>query len=240
MNTIRVTINYLGIPLKCDEISALIEGREGPHAGFQSEIIGSFFGLPVKSLGRETIERYCDLSTPDLYAPILPHSDKLFERLISPLKSAKRCYCFGEFLATIELCAHVGEMLAQLAWEITPITHNQKRVTPEFERGLFGRRFEKLGQERRIEVLKTFRAVSDHQASLFDELRTKRVSYFHLWSAGTDNGRADASSCFRTALALTKEILQIGLDPNDRRKLVINPLLSAYLSEKRVDSEGGT
>jgi hypothetical protein len=232
MNAIRVTINYLGVPLLSSQIAALMEAQNSPLAG---NILESFFGLPVKSLGREIIERYCDLSTPDLYAPILPHSDKLFERLISPLKSAKRCYCFGEFLATIELCAHVGEMLAQLAWEITPITHNQSRVTPEFEKGLFGRRFEKLGQERRIEVLKTFNAVSDYQASLFEELRTKRVSYFHLWSAGTENSRDDAAFCFKTASVLTKEVLQIGFDPNDRGRLLINPLLLAFLSEEHVD-----
>jgi hypothetical protein len=232
MNAIRVTINYLGVPLKSSEISALTEDQISPAADLHVDILEAFFGLPVKSLGLEIIQRYCDLSTPDLYAPILPHSDKLFERLISPLKSAKRCYCFGEFLATIELCSHVGEMLAQLAWEITPITHNRSRVTPEFEKGLFGRRFEKLGQDRRIEVLKTFGAVSDHQAGLFEELRKKRVSYFHLWSAGTENSQADAVSCFRSALTLTKEVLQIGIDPNDRGRLLINPLLPAYLSEE--------
>lgn len=235
MNTISVTVNYLGVPLLSSQIAALMENAGNQFAGLEVDILESFFGLPVKNLGREIIERYCDLSKPDLYAPILPHSNKLLERLISPLKSAKRCYCFGEFLATIELCAHVGEMLAQLVWEITPITHNQRRVTPEFEKGLFGRRFERLGQERRIEVLKTFSAVSEHQASLFNELRTKRVSYFHLWSAGTENSRDDAASCFRTALVLTKEVLQIGFDPKDRGRIVVNPLLSAYLSEEHVD-----
>ena len=238
MNGIRVTINYLGVPLESNQISALTEDEISPLADFQVRILESFFGLPVKTLKRDIIERYCELSTPDLYAPILPHSDKLFERLISPLKSAKRCYCFGEFLAAIELCSHVGEMLAQLIWDITPIAHNRTRVNPEFEKGLFGRRFEKLGQERRIEVLKTFKAVSEDQANLFEELRKRRVSYFHLWSAGTENGQADAASCFKTALRLIKEVLQIGIDPNDHGKLLINPLLSAYLSEEHGNKNG--
>jgi hypothetical protein len=129
-------------------------------------------------------------------------------------------------------------MLAELSWEITPITHNQNRVTPGFEKALFGRTFEKLGQERRIGVLKAFRAVSDHQACLFDELRKERVTYFHLWSAGTENLQADAASCFKTTLALTKEILHIGINPNDRGRLLINPLLSAYLRKEHIPQSG--
>jgi hypothetical protein len=166
-----------------------------------------------------------------MYAPILPHSSKLFERLISPLKSAKRCYCLGEYLATIELSAHVGEMLTQLTWQITPIVHNQSRVTAEFEKGILGREFEKLGQDRRINVLKTFGAISESQANQFDDLRKRRVRFFHLWSTGVEDVQSDARRCYKIALLLTQEILQIGISPHEPGRVTINPLLSAFLHD---------
>ncbi len=229
-NKIQVMFNQLGIPLDRGEIPALLQGK-GPVADMKAEHIESVIGLPLEHLPGEILERYCDLSTPELYMPILPYSEKLYEKLITPLRSAKRCYCLGEFLAAIELCAHIGEMLAQLVWQITPINHNKGRVTEEFEKGLFGRTFEKLGQERRIEVLRTFGAITSDQARLFDILRVRRRDYFHIWSAATKGSQPDAAGCFGAAFTLTKEVMQIGISPNERGTLVVNPLLSTYLNE---------
>lgn len=223
---IQVTLNQLGIPLDRGEIPALLQGK-----GSKTGLVESVIGLPLQHLPGEILERYCDLSTPELYTPILPYSEKLHERLISPLRSAKRCYCFGEFLATIELCSHIGEMLAQLVWQITPITHNQGPVTEEFEKGLFGSTFEKLGQNRRIQVLKTFGAITPDQAIMFEDLRIKRVRYFHKWSAGTESSQSDAADCFKAALTLAKEIMQIGISPDERGTLVLNPLVASYLNK---------
>lgn len=227
---IQVMLNQLGVPLDRGEIPALLQGK-GPVADMKTEKVESVIGLPLKYLPGEILERYCDLSTPEFYIQILPYSEKLHERLISPLRSAKRCYCFGEFLATIELCSHIGEMLAQLVWQITPITHNQSPVTDKFETGLFGSTFEKLNQDRRIKVLRTLGVITTDQAKMLDDLRLKRVSYFHRWSAGTESSQSDAACCFKTALTLAKEIMQIGISPNERGTLVLNPLVASYLNK---------
>ena len=232
MAIMQVTINYLGIPLSVDQIENLLER---PTASAQTEwqgtIIEQFFGLPLKALPTETLKRYCETSSSELYAPVMPHSIKLFERLISPLKSAKRCYCFGDYLATIELSAHVGEMLTQLTWKMTPVTHNQNRVTNEFEKRVFGSKFEKLGQQRRLSVLHAFGAITDLQHQLFTYLKNKRRTYFHLWSPGTENIKDDSLDCYKMALTLTREILQISISPEEPGKIIVNPLLINYLRD---------
>jgi hypothetical protein len=238
MTIMQVTINYLGLPLNVKEIDDILEESPEPHhTRWQLSVIQAFFGFPLKSLPREVLERYCEASSPDLYAPFMPHSSKLFERLISPLKSAKRSYCFGEYLATIELSAHVGEMLAQITWEMTPITHNKKRVTEVFEKGVLGSKFEKLGQERRISILHAFGAINDSQRKLFADLKNKRRGYFHLWSTGTENLKEDSLSSFKWALTLTCEILQIGISPNVPGKVRVNPNLVSYLKDRGDWSE---
>ncbi len=161
----------------------------------------------------------------------MPHSSKLFERLISPLKSAKRSYCFGEYLATIELSAHVGEMLSQLAWKMTPVTHNQKRMTDEFEKNVFGRSFEKLGQDRRLKILRAFGAISEHQYNDFTKIKNERRIYFHLWSKCTENIKMDSLSSYKGALRLIRDILQVGISQQEPGKVTVNPLSVKYLED---------
>ena len=54
----------------------------------------------IENLDLIEIGRFAELSTPELYIPIVPDEPKLIDRLARPLKSAKRLYCFGEFLST--------------------------------------------------------------------------------------------------------------------------------------------
>jgi len=103
--------------------------------------------LSPETLPRAALERYVEISTADYYIPIFPVTDKMFERLLLPLKSAKRCFSLGEYLATIELCAHVGEMLATLVWQMTQVRLNDKALDEKLESLLFGRPFESQGQD---------------------------------------------------------------------------------------------
>jgi hypothetical protein len=239
MSPIKVNLNYLGIPLGREQIDLLQSEQSEQLLEFERMHLDHFFDLPVKHLARDVLERYCEVSDPELYTLILPVSDKLFERLLSPLKSAKKCFCLGEYIATIELAAHVAEMLALLLWQITPVSRDGTRITIEFEKGLWGRRFEKLGQEHRVSVLAAFNAISKRQAELFDKIRKTRVRYFHLWSTSSENIHADSLTCFRNAAELVKEVFQIELSDSKRGAIKINPLLSAYLKTVE-ESESGT
>lgn len=159
--------------------------------------------------------------------------------MLSPFKSAKRCYCLGEYLAAIELCAHVGEMLAQLLWAMSPITHNQEPVTTDFEKAMWGSTFEKLGQDRRVKVLEAFTALKTDHVEIFNFLRTTRRKYFHLWSESTEDIQEDAKNCFIRLTKLVKEILQMDISPTEPGKITVNPMLSAYLERTKKDHANG-
>lgn len=230
MGTIDVTINYLGVPVSSEYVDKLLSDGKDHSGDIEYTMLHHVLELPPEHLPREVLDRYVEVSKQETYTPILPHSDKLFEKFLAPLKSAKRCYCLGEYLASIELSAHLGEMLALLVWKISPITLNKSAITAAQEKALWGREFEKLAQEKRIDLLKVFGFIAEGDERALDFLRATRRTYFHLWSESTENVGKDALKCFLTVLELVKSILQI---QPDRGKISINPLLSKYLQESK-------
>lgn len=233
MNTVNVTLNFMGAPVDRDFVEKLKDPEADPDIPHHFAIAESVLGLPPNILPDEVLERYARLSTRELYVPFLPHTDKIFERLLLPFKSAKKCFCFGEFLATIELCAHVGEMLAQLVWGMdSPFKDNDGRVD-ELEKAFFGSRFERLTQERRVTILQASRRITQGQRERFTDLRTTRRKYFHLWSEPVSEVEKDSERCFGSVCRLVKEILQIDISEDTPGKVAVDPRLSRYLDQMR-------
>ncbi|MCP5198489.1 MAG: hypothetical protein H6977_00665 [Gammaproteobacteria bacterium] len=231
--TVQVTLNFMGVPVRSDFPRRVHTGEIDPGRSHEYALAESFFELPLTALSIEVLERYAELSTPELYLPFLPHTEKLFERLLAPFKSAKRCYCLGEFLAAIELCAHVAEMLAQLVWEMEPLSKNPEERSEEVERAFFGRTFEKLGQEHRIRILAVTKRVPEDHVEAFTYLRTTRRKYFHLWDENIDEIQNDALAAFKSVNSLVQGILQISVSSEEPGKVVVNPTLSRYLDRVR-------
>jgi len=179
MGTIQVVLNYLGTPVPKEYVDRLLDGRY--HSGdFEYRMIRHVLELPPEHLPKEVLERYVEISGQETYTAIFPHTDKLFERFLVPFKAAKRTYCLGEYLACIELSAHLGEMLALLLWQITPVSLNGKRIDAQMERSIWGSEFEKMGQEKRIDLLKALGAIANEEEQLLDFLRSIRRKYFSL------------------------------------------------------------
>lgn len=231
MKTVSVTLNYLGVPIKSEYIDKIFSSHVDTSKDTEYLILENFFGICPKHLPREVLERYIELTDKNTYLPFFPHTNKIFERLLSPFKSAKRCYCLGEYIATIELCAHLGEMLALLLWQMTPLTHNDKSITPDFEKSILGDEFEKLRQDRRIKILKAFGAMQNDTAQLFDDLRTTRRKYFHLWSSDVSKAKKDAYNCFHKVAKLIKKILKMEINKEKPNTFVMHPLLLEYLKK---------
>lgn len=154
---IIVQLNFFGPYVKKGDIPKLLDQNPpGTLLELQNDLLRSFFGLPSAILSREILERYVEVTTEETHTPIAPYTKEMFERLLKPLKSAKKNYCLGEYPATIALCGVVGEMLAILLWKINDVKLNGVPITEKEEIGLFGRSFEKLGQEQRLRILTTF------------------------------------------------------------------------------------
>ncbi len=230
MATIQVVLNYLGIPVSKDYIDRLLDGKD--HSGeIEYRMIRHVLELAPEHLPREVLERYVDLSSMESYTAIFPHTDKLFERFLVPFKAAKRTYCLGEYLASVELSAHLGEMLALLLWQITPLSLNGKPIDAQMEKAIWGSEFEKMGQEKRINLLKVLGAISEGEEQLLDFLRATRRKYFHFWDASTNRINIDARDCFLKVAALVQSVLRIEY-VNGAIKL--NPLLDAYLASHKT------
>jgi len=234
MATINVMLNYLGTPVSVGYFDRLSDGADH-SSDFEYKMIGHVLELPVEHLPREVLERYIEVSGKESYPAILPYTDKVFERFLAPLKSAKRTYCLGEYLASVELCAHLGEMLAILVWQITPITLKGKKLDQATEKAMWGREYEKLGQEKRIDLLKVFGAISDENAQLLDYLRATRRNYFHFWSTTREHLKDDALECFLKIAKLIQSIMHIEYE-NGSVKL--NPLIGTYLAERKMNDKG--
>ena len=226
MAKVNVTLNYLGVPVGIDYIATLGDGADHSN-DFEYRMIAHVLEVSPLHVPREVLDRYAEVSSRETYTPIVPHTDKLFECFLVPLKSAKRCYCLGEFLATIELSAHVGEMLALLIWQMNPGSINGKAIDAKLQRALFGREFEKLGQEYRINILEAVGMIQNADAQLLDFLRAIRRKYFHFWGTPVTNLQCDALDCFLKVSTLIKNTLQIEFSNGT---VIMNPKLLAYLN----------
>ncbi|MBI4115134.1 MAG: hypothetical protein HY447_01010 [Candidatus Omnitrophica bacterium] len=181
----------------------------------------------IENLDLIEIERFAELSTPELYIPIVPDEPKFIDRLARPLKSAKRLYCFGEYLSTIALCGLVGESLTMLIYRIYKFEINKKIIDKKQEEQLFGREFDNLDQYRRINVLKGLGLISEEQHQMFSELRQLRRPYLHLWEVDTSNIQGDAKKSFIIATNLFKSVTRIGI--GSKGELIMDPNLLNYI-----------
>ncbi len=195
----------------------------------------SFFDLPLLALSKGILERYIEITTDKLHLSMVPHKKEFDERLLKPLRSAKKNYCLGDYLATIASCGIVGEMLAILVWKSKKVSLKGNLLTEEDEKCLFGSSFEKLGQKRRLEVLKTFYHINDSQYKNFLLLKNNRRPYLHLWTADLGDEKEKGKECIEKAFLLFKEIINLRLE--NARSLSMN---SSILGLLKKDKTGNT
>jgi hypothetical protein len=222
----KAWINPLAF-LEVDEPWAPLE-KTPPTA----ETILSFLCPPGTSTDPASlIKRYKRISTEPLRLFAAPAEPRILEKLVWPLRHAKASYIVGNNLAVVALCGMVSEMVAILLWQITEVNINVRPMTPDNEAELFGSSFEKLGQERRVGVLKAYGVVSPEVEKMFDTIRLIRRKYLHLWSQDHDQLSDDAVACFHAAIGLVVKV--IGQDIKDG-VIVLNPQLVKYLERQGI------
>lgn len=218
--TITVQVNFFGPNVKKEDIPKLLDPKLSNTAlQMQRDLLNLFFDLPFDALSKEILERYAETKS----KAIVPHTKEIFERLLKPLRSAKKCYCLGDYAATIALCGTVGEMLAILLWKINDVGLKGQPITEQDEKGLLGSSFEKLGQDRRLKVLKTFGFITEIQNNRFTDVKNSRKPYLHLWTADLKDEQVVALDVLKKSFQLFNEVMQIDL--TDAGTLTVNPLL---------------
>jgi hypothetical protein len=172
------------------------------------------------------VERYREISVEPVRLFAAPAEQRVLEKLVWPLRHAKVAYMFGNYLGTIAMCGMVAEMVALFLFEIGEIRVNNSLLTEDGQKGLFGSRFERLRQDRRVSILHAYGMIDDPLKAAFDLVREQRRRYLHYWSQEHDSLPGDAREAFRAAVLLT--VSAFGQNVQEG-KLVLNPRFVRYL-----------
>jgi hypothetical protein len=129
------------------------------------------------------------------------------------------------------MCGLVAEMISILLFEISDFKSNNKLLGLKEQKALFGSSFEKLGQQRRVDVLLAHGMIDDSMKVKFDVIRTKRSRYLHLWSERHEQLPKDAAAVYDATVGLVVKV--IGQDFRNG-KLLLNPALVTYLRRAGV------
>ncbi len=90
-------------------------------------------------------KRYWLLTTPELDIFIVPNEKKILEKLVWPLRAAKKAFILSDYLGCIALCGMVCEMAIIFLFDVATINVNGKLLNPKRQEQIFGRQFEELG-----------------------------------------------------------------------------------------------
>ncbi len=104
-------------------------------------------------------------------------------------------------------------------------------MSEQNQSSVFGHTFEKLGQDRRVQILYAYGIIDDKLKNAFDKIRTKRKRYLHIWSQDHDHLPADAIETYNAAILIV--VSAIGQDLKEG-KILLNPNLVRYLDQKGI------
>ena len=210
MPTFKAWIN----PLKCPEIDMVASGAATPEA----DRLLDYLIAPEGDRGEDAfVKRYKEISAVDYLLPIAPAESNILDKLVWPLRHAKGNYALGNYLGCVALCGMVGEMVAILLWEISKVTLHGKLLAAAGEEAIFGRAFEKLGQERRTKVLRALELIDADTERAFDSLRGIRRKYLHFFSQTHAQVAPDAQQAFKDAI---KVVSVPGTNRKDTKKYI--------------------
>jgi len=228
----NVTLNSLGIPIEADEISNILDLNNNTHdIVHKRENLIQFFNMPITNFDKNILERYSKSSKKELYLGITPHNNNLLENIYMPYKSAKKCYCLAEYLATIQLCGQTAEMITNLINLIYPVSINSTHLSLKQQKLLFSKSFSDLDQDRRTNILLCFKLINDDQNSKLVEIRKTRNKYYHLWGHNKASMEEDAFRLFSNTTFILKDFVEVKMNNTVPQTFSINPALQKYLSQ---------
>jgi hypothetical protein len=222
---------------------AFIQGDAGhiPTSGLAAtpESTLSFLCTPgLRSDVDGIVDRYREMGQVPVQLAVVPAEQRLLDKLIWPLRHARGSYCVGNFLGVIALCGSVAEMLAILVWDLSEPTLNGRRMTKADEKALLGGGgFERLGQERRVEVLTAYGLIPPEAKTDFSTVREVRRRYLHLWSQDHEALPADAIRVFQATVRLVAVVLG---QEFQQGKIVLSPRLAKYLERQGTADPGAS
>tara|TARA_R110000868_G_scaffold164572_1_gene397308 strand:- start:955 stop:1593 length:639 start_codon:yes stop_codon:yes gene_type:complete len=167
-----------------------------------------FFNKPLKKFTNEEFNRYVSSSQSMNNIGLGSANEYISEKLINPLASSKRVFCYGEFLASIELCALFAEMLA--AFLI--ISSNEKHK-------LKNNQIDKLRITEKVKKLKKTKIITDTHEEIFLFLHEERRKFYHHWYHGHEQIEKAALNVLCKSSILASDLLDV-IDKEENIKRV--------------------
>jgi hypothetical protein len=181
------------------------DGGEPTAEGFLRFVTGHDAEHDLRSIA----DRYARISglEPEILYKV-PREPRLMNKLVWPLREAKASFILGNYLGVIALCGFVAEMAAILRYQIA-IAAKTEGVPgkPDAQKALFGSSFERLGQERRVDVLATLGLVDEATRGRFDAIRLARRKHLHFLSETTEGMASDAEMAYGNAFAIVFDLM---------------------------------
>ncbi len=234
--SVSIQLNFFGPYIESkSSLHDVLKNEKAPGHEVLIMLLDNLFNLPYAALSKETLDRYIEATTRETHIPIAPTSEEIVNRLLIPLREAKRSYCLAEYLSTIALCGMIAEMLAILVWKINNVIINEEEVDEHKEEKLFGRTFDKLGQQRRLEVLMAFKFINEGQYTKFQTIKNIRNKYLHSWEVPSEEEQGNAIATLKESFILFKEIAEIRVTEG---VITLNPSLIALIKlEGEIEPE---
>lgn len=231
-NRILLQMNIFGPFIEKKNINKIIK-PENQVDKLNVKNLEIFFDRPISTLNKEILNRYCEVTTEDTHLGITPGYKDIIEKIINPLRLAKRHYCLGEYISCIAISGLIGEMLTILVWKTTELKLNGVQITLEQEEVFFGKRFEgHMGQERRINILLELKKINSSLHQKLYEMSRIRNKYLHSWERSSKQEKGDAKKAVTYAFQIFKLITDIKLVvENGDQKISINPQLLKFFKE---------
>jgi len=189
-------------------------------------------GMGHPASPKEVIRRYKEISTNDLDLIGIPAEKEILKKIVSPLKSAKICYCIGNHLACIAMAGLVGEMMAILILEVKRLEQGK----PDWPKSCD---FEKKGQLGRIKDLSDLGIISDELTAHLKELQGIRRRYLHQFSFPHTQIVGNARKAYKAAFLVVQEVLGLKLSKNSPAFRVAPDVLKYVKTKIPVDASGG-
>lgn len=172
--------------------------------------------------------RYRDVTDESIEPIIVPSHEGIMRHVIAPLKEAKQCYVLGMPVACIAQAGLVGEMVALWRFRMLEPKLDDRPLDETLQKMLLGKKFDKLGQEERVRVLRALDALDETIIQAFGELRGIRRLYMHYMIDPLKDIDRDARRAYQCACTLVTKTLEI---KSRKDRLVFPPKVMAYIKD---------
>lgn len=205
--TLQGQLQPLSIPLLDSKLGGKLPGK-AEEEGFSLNFAKSIVGKSEGSI-KEMFERYKQVSCIKHEPFFTPNHEKFMQTIMKPLIEAKWSYIVNMPVSCIAMSGLVGEMVAVWRFEMLKPKMGGKDLDPSIQKLLFGKKFEKLDQWKRVEVLQAFGDIDEELKDIFTTLRKIRNQYLHF--AFIDNKKLDNDACsaYRCGCELVTKTLSI-------------------------------